>query len=319
VTKGVAAHFALFRASWAHGGIAAWSAGRPTQWPAERACGLLAPWRNGERSARRFPAKASRPDAILKDEMPQRRSGRAPLAIRVAIASVIVLIGRPALAQQDPGHRTDRKAAAQVLFDDARALMDRGEHAQACPKLEVAASLYEGSGVLLNLGNCYERLGRTASAFRTFGKAGAIAARLERPEDEAETRRRQAALEPRVARIVLRVAHDVPGLVVKDNGAIVDRGAWGGPLAVDPGTHTLSPLRMRRSPRGDRGYALVDRTKWARRGAHRRASGLLERELLGEATPTTADCHGVGGVWRDRRAFPRCRRDDSFRRAHSPG
>ena len=161
----------------------------------------------------------------------RHRVARAVLAL-CAIATHFWAL--PARAQLgDP-------AAARPFFEEGRALMKVGRYDQACPKLEAAAKLYPGSGILLNLGDCHERFGLTASAWRDFGNAATAAARLSRPQDEAEARRRRAALEPRLRRIVIRIANEGAGLVVKLDGGALDRADWGTPVPVDPGPHTVT-------------------------------------------------------------------------------
>ena len=53
--------------------------------------------------------------------------------------------------------------------------MDAGDYTAACPLLERSHSLDPSSGTLLNLGDCQEHLGRTASAWRAFTEARALA------------------------------------------------------------------------------------------------------------------------------------------------
>jgi len=124
--------------------------------------------------------------------------------------------------------------------------MKAGRYDAACPKLEAAAKLYTGSGVLLNLADCYEHTHRYASAWNEFGAASEAAARTGRADDEAEGKRRQQALEPLLSRLIVHVAHDVPGLVVTRNGAELEKGAWDVPIPVDPGTYSVTATATRR-------------------------------------------------------------------------
>jgi hypothetical protein len=117
--------------------------------------------------------------------------------------------------------------------------MRAGGYENACPKLEAASALYRGSGILLNLGDCYEHVGRTASAWSAFGEAASAAARLGRADDEAEATRRRAAIEPRLSRLSIVVTKETPNLVVRRDGAHIERGAWATPMPVDPGAHTI--------------------------------------------------------------------------------
>jgi hypothetical protein len=166
-------------------------------------------------------------------------NGRLP-----ALALGLALTLRASFASAQSGDQ----AAARALFAEARKLMKAGKYDAACPKLEAAAKLYSGSGVLLNLADCYEHTGRTASAWNEFGATAEVAARTGRSDDEAEGRRRQQALEPRLSRLVVHVAQDVPGLTVARGGTVLDRGAWDIPIPVDPGTYALTAKATGRAP-----------------------------------------------------------------------
>src|SRR6202040_697588 len=113
---------------------------------------------------------------------------------------------------------------ARALFNEARELMKAGQYDEACPKLEAATRLHEGSGLLLNLGDCYEHVGRTASAWTEFGEAASAAERQGRAVDQAEAQKRQAAIEPKLSRLAIRVNKEAPGLVVKRDGSALERG-----------------------------------------------------------------------------------------------
>ncbi len=72
------------------------------------------------------------------------------------------------LVSAAPAHaQAEDRAAARALFDEGRQLMAAERYDAACPKFEAARKLAQSTGVLLNLGECYERLGRTASAWDT--------------------------------------------------------------------------------------------------------------------------------------------------------
>lgn len=136
--------------------------------------------------------------------------------------------------------QAEDQATARALFDEGRKLMKANQFAAACPKLEAAHKLYGSAGILLNLADCYEKTGRTASAWSEFGEAASVAARSNRPDDADEARRRQAALEPSLDRLSIRVAHAAPGMVVKRDGVPLSSAAWGTMLPVDPGAHEIT-------------------------------------------------------------------------------
>ncbi|HXX69295.1 MAG TPA: hypothetical protein VEK07_19075 [Polyangiaceae bacterium] len=180
---------------------------------------------NGSRGPTTFHAD---PDDLSS---PKRALPR--LALAFALLSSLAVGARPARAQ------AENQAAARALFDDARALMKAGNFAAACPKLEGAIHLYSSVGIALNLGDCYEKIGYTASAWTEFGEAASLANRADRSDDAAEARRRQSALEGKLTRLVVHVPRDIPGLSVRRDGADLPAAAWDSPIPVDPGSHEI--------------------------------------------------------------------------------
>jgi hypothetical protein len=143
------------------------------------------------------------------------------------------------LVARDARSQVDDEAAARSLFNEGRKLAREGDYPAACPKFEAAGRAFGSVGVLINLGDCYEKIGRTASAWRTFGDAASAAARVGRDGDELESRRRQAALEPRLDHLAIHVADAAPGLSLKNDGAEIPREDWDLPIPLDPGAHQL--------------------------------------------------------------------------------
>jgi hypothetical protein len=158
---------------------------------------------------------------------------RSAVAAALGLAAALLVHAPAARAQGED------QAAARVLFEQGRSLMKAGRYAEACPKLEAARRLYISAGILLNLADCHEKIGRTASAWSEFGEAEAVAKRTNRDADADEAARRQTALEPKLARLTIGVAHAVPGLSIERDGAPLAPAAWGAPLPVDPGPHEI--------------------------------------------------------------------------------
>jgi hypothetical protein len=159
---------------------------------------------------------------------------RRPRALAALLVAPLALQAPRAVAQAESG------AGARALFEEGRRLIKEGDYADACPKLEAAAKIQASPGVLLNLGDCYEHTNRSASAWAEFADAAAEAARAGRPDQEAEAERRRQLLGPKLARIVVRVSAETPGLGVQRDGVPVDRSAWGSALPVDPGDHVVA-------------------------------------------------------------------------------
>ncbi|HEX3757645.1 MAG TPA: hypothetical protein VHW23_03025 [Kofleriaceae bacterium] len=103
-------------------------------------------------------------------------------------------------------------------------------------------------GVALNLADCYERVGKTASAWVAFGEAAALARRLA-DQREAFALRRQDALVPRLSRLrILLPGAAVDGLTVTRDGVHVQPGAYGVGVPVDPGLHAVDVTAPGRNP-----------------------------------------------------------------------
>jgi hypothetical protein len=135
--------------------------------------------------------------------------------------------------------QTEDPAAARALFEEGRRLAESNDYDGACAKFEAARKLYTSVGVLLNLADCYERSGRIASAWATFGEAASAADRVGRTYGATEARRRQADIEPRLSHLAIRVLHEEPGLTIQRDGIEVPPPAWNQAVAVDPGPHEI--------------------------------------------------------------------------------
>lgn len=154
---------------------------------------------------------------------------RTPIALTLTATLLVAAVGHADGAN---------KAAAQELFDQGRKLMEEGNFATACPKLESSQKLDPGAGTLMNLAACYEKNGQSASAWVTYTDAATAGA--ERHPDWAEkARAKAAALAPTLSKLTVLVPLPVTGLVVKRDGAVVAAGAYGVAIPVDPGTHVI--------------------------------------------------------------------------------
>src|SRR6188768_4533635 len=97
----------------------------------------------------------------------------AKLSLWPALALCGVAVSVPTPAHAEAG--AAQKAAAESLFDDGLKAMKSGHFAEACPKLEESERIDPAIGTLLYLGECYEKTGRTASAWATFREAASLA------------------------------------------------------------------------------------------------------------------------------------------------
>ena len=143
------------------------------------------------------------------------------------------------------------EAAATALFDDGRKLMAEHKYAEACPKLAESERLAPSGGTLINLADCYEHTGQTASAWVTWKDVAARAnAATSKADVEKRALARAAALEPNLARLTVTIegASDVPGLDLKRDGAAVGHAELGVALPVDPGPHVIEATAPKKKP-----------------------------------------------------------------------
>jgi len=130
------------------------------------------------------------------------------------------------------------KASAEALFDEGLRSMKEGRFAEACPKLEHSQRIDPGVGTLLYLGECYEKLGRTASAWATFREAASEAEASGQLKRAKAARDRIAKLEPQLAYLTIEVAEStrsLPGLRLRRDGADTGLGIIGAAVPADPG------------------------------------------------------------------------------------
>jgi hypothetical protein len=171
------------------------------------------------------------------------RSARARFLLHLAVASTFfVSVSRIAHAG-DP-------AAAQALFDEAKQLTSNGFYREACPKLDESEKLDPGIGTEFHLADCWQHLGRTATAWALFRQVESEAHALGQPGRERVAHDRATALGAFVPKLVIdaNATASTPGLTITRDGASVSREEWGAPIPVDPGTHVVAAQAPDKQP-----------------------------------------------------------------------
>jgi serine/threonine-protein kinase len=136
-----------------------------------------------------------------------------------------------------------QSAGAEALFRDGRALIKAGNLQGGCDKLAASEKIESSVGTLLNVGDCREKLGQTASAWAAFRKAESMAKRAgDDAKRQAEARRRAEALEPTLSSLVIQIGpagKATSGIVIRRDGEALDTAVLNSPVPVDPGAHTI--------------------------------------------------------------------------------
>ncbi|MEP7126649.1 MAG: hypothetical protein ABJE95_37300 [Byssovorax sp.] len=132
---------------------------------------------------------------------------------------------------------------AQEVFIAAMKLMGNKQYAEACSLLSRSLDLDPGMGTRFRLAECYEKLGRLASACDQYAAVANAAALAGKPDREAYARKRSAALEPKVAKLTVQLPPALaalPGLEITRDGTPMDKALWGTPVPIDPGDHLVT-------------------------------------------------------------------------------
>ncbi len=200
----------------------------------------------------------------------------------VALVCAFLSISPPAFSQT----QTLVKPAAETMFEEGRALMQQQRYTEACAKFEASQGLDPGIGTILHLADCYEKLGRTASAWATFKEAASLARLRAQEERERIALTRAASLEQRLSRLTVRVPekHRVQGLEVRLEGNAIPTASWNTPIPVDPGGVRIQALAPGRHPWN--GVAQV---------APEARDTSIEVPLLDAAPESSGDAEGASG------------------------
>jgi hypothetical protein len=163
-----------------------------------------------------------------------RRSAVALLALTLHAALSIAV---PCFAQS-----ATNDAAAQKLFEEGRRLMAAGSYSEACEKFDASDKLSPAGGTVLNLAECYEKAGKTASSWAKYNEAADRASAAHRADAERFARDHARALDGALSYLKVRVDDKVkatPGVSIRVDGGVIEPALWGAALPMDPGTHEV--------------------------------------------------------------------------------
>jgi hypothetical protein len=145
------------------------------------------------------------------------------------------------LAVPSVAHAND-SVAAQTLFDEAKQLMTEGHYTAACPKFAESQQADPGLGTQFHLADCWQHVGRLASAWALFRDVESQAHTRGETSRERVAHDRAAALEPFLPRLLILPHQGDPtqGLSIMRDGAEIGREQWGVAVPIDPGTHSVA-------------------------------------------------------------------------------
>ena len=151
----------------------------------------------------------------------------------------LLLAGAVAASTWSGAAHAGDPATATMLFNDARQLVAAGDYNQACPKFEESQRLDPGMGTLFNLADCYEHVGRLASAWAMFQDVAASAKAAGQPTRAQVATQRAVTLEPKLSKLTVVAPMNALGLEVRRNGELLGSVLWGNAVPVDPASYTI--------------------------------------------------------------------------------
>jgi hypothetical protein len=147
----------------------------------------------------------------------------------------------------------DPIADAKELFQQAKAAEKKGYFEQALGLFRKSQHLRASAAALLNIADCEEKLGLTASAYQHFQE---VTTQPSAGDDRLfRARKHIAALKPRLPWLRIDIAPGTPaGTRVTRDGIEVNRSSLGVDQPIDPGQHEIVVTTPNRP---DRRYAVI--------------------------------------------------------------
>ncbi len=157
--------------------------------------------------------------------------------------AIAFVLAASSVAPQAMAQTAADKAAAEGLFDQGRAAMQEGDFGKACGLLERSQHIDPAVGTLLYLAECYEKSGRTASAWATFREATDAATAAKEPQRARTGRERAQRLEPLLSRLTIQVAPEtaqLAGLTVDRRDKSIQPALFNVAVPTDPGEYNIT-------------------------------------------------------------------------------
>lgn len=148
----------------------------------------------------------------------------------------------PALAEPTP----EARAAAEALFLEGKALVEKSDLPPACERFAQSQKLDPQIGTLLYLATCHEQTGKTATAWIEFKDAQALAEASNKPDRIQQAKEGVDRVGATLSRATIKLTDPAPGQIVKVNGR--EQAVLDAPLPFDPGTLEISSEAPGRKP-----------------------------------------------------------------------
>jgi hypothetical protein len=160
--------------------------------------------------------------------------------VRGARAGLLAAAGSFALAMLACVGTARAASPAEEPFQEGRRLLAEGQTDEACLRFAESYGMVASSGTLLNLAQCHQTQGKTATAWNEYRAAARLARNQGRGDRAAVADEKAAALEPSLARVSITAVEAISGLRVATEAGPLGEGGLTVDVPIDPGTHKVT-------------------------------------------------------------------------------
>jgi hypothetical protein len=162
----------------------------------------------------------------------------------MSFTAAVLVWATPVAAQDRPGDTAPNFQAistAKTLFEQGQKQLEDKSYDAACASFKASNEAVARVGTLLNLGDCYEKAGKLASAWGAYFDAISLGRRQGKPDYEEFATKKKDELEPKLLKlsIVVPAENKVDGMKIMRDKVVVEPAAWGVPIAIDAGSHHI--------------------------------------------------------------------------------
>jgi serine/threonine-protein kinase len=167
--------------------------------------------------------------------------------VGVAASAGALLLGSIAQAQGEPAAGGAGAAEADQHFQHAVELMKADNCTEAVPEFLTSQSLDPSAATLVNLATCQARLGRSATAWKTYQQAATLAATEKNEPLRERALQAMSILGPTLTKLQIVSNPATPPLSIRVNGEVLS--AYDGrPIPLDPGESVIEAAAPGREP-----------------------------------------------------------------------
>ena len=141
----------------------------------------------------------------------------------------------------------DKEKRALALYDEAKTLASAGDWASACPRLEESKKLVADMKTVYRLAECYERIGKPASAWRNYREAAIAATKAGETAKARAALDRAAQLEPKLPKLNV-TSQAGPTAELRIDDVVIPPPWTDAPFPIDPGEHVVTVTAAEKKP-----------------------------------------------------------------------